>query len=104
MALLHDPNRRVTRAQVHFIMSIFPFLSLPAELREQIYFYCFSFKGIERFFDKLYTFVKARVAKQGRMTKVPVRRTPTVLLINRQIFNEAITHVRKHSVTFHHGG
>ncbi|KAF2161310.1 hypothetical protein M409DRAFT_59305 [Zasmidium cellare ATCC 36951] len=106
MALLPKPyRRRVTRQQTKFFKTIFPFLALPAEIRELIYFFCFSFANINGFFSEFFNFVKAEadVGNDKPLGKIPFCSTPSILLISRQIFCEAITLIRKHSITFNHG-
>lgn len=98
-------DRRVTRQQIKFIQAIFPFLLLPAELRDLIYFFCISFMGINRAFDDYYKEIKAQAELGNYKPHAPVveRGVPSIFLVNRQIFTEAIAALRQHTITFNHG-
>ncbi|KAK4505679.1 hypothetical protein PRZ48_003644 [Zasmidium cellare] len=106
MAGLPKPcTRAVTRLQTKFLKSIFEFLKLPAEIRELIYSLCFSFAKTERFFCECFKYVKAEaeIGNDKPRARIPMTSTPTILLLNRQIFCEAIPFLRKQSFSFHHG-
>lgn len=85
------------------IRQTFPFLSLPAEMRNIIYELSINVSGIENYFDKIY----ARIKNKRRDSKIGLPRlrirTPTVFLICRQIFSEAVGLLSKHSLSFDHG-
>lgn len=102
-----DINRnnyaRLTRYQNRQIKKIFPFTKLPAEIRNMIYELCLSFGGIEKFFDRYYDRLKR--ARKPRDIDPPghKRTTPTILLLNREIYAEAIGLLGKQTVRFEHG-
>lgn len=68
-----------------------------------IYRLCLSFKGVETFFDDYYR--KLAHSADVSLVSVPLhpKRTPAVLLLCRQIYSEAIVHLQKKQVSFHHG-
>lgn len=93
----------VTRYQERRIRNTFQFLSLPPELRNIIYDLCLSFKGIEKFFNKHYSDIKYHTRPDK--VRLPKHRitTPTIFLIGRQIYSEAIVLLQKKKAIFHHG-
>lgn len=97
-------GRRVTRFQVSLIKDTFPFMDLPAELRNEIYLHSIDFKTLERFFDTAYQTLITNKKTQNRQHLVPHRKTPTIFLLNRQIFREASYLLQKSfCVRFSHG-
>lgn len=93
----------VTRYQLRCIANTFPFLRLPAELRNIIYGLCFDVHNIENVLDRYYQ----KLAKAKHIRNVPgpfvFFHTPNILLVNRQIYLEAKPLLHIQSITFDHG-
>ncbi|KAF7187172.1 hypothetical protein HII31_11427 [Pseudocercospora fuligena] len=101
---LMSTGRRVTRFQLSLIKDTFPFMDLPAELRNEIYLHSIDFTTLERYFDTAYQTLITNKKIQNRQHHAPHRKTPTIFLINRQIFREASYLLQKSfSVRFSHG-
>ena len=81
------------------------FLYLPAEIRNIIYEMVLGYHGIEAFYDKLHNHLMERTTdiQRRKPRPVPRKRTPSLLLLNKQIFFEASYILQKRGVTFHHG-
>jgi len=74
----------------------FPFLHLPQELRDEIYWYCLDYNdGMENLFTFLKENVKKEMINGTIKTSSPRAMTPNVLLLNRQITAEALQILRK---------
>ncbi|KAF2431269.1 hypothetical protein EJ08DRAFT_194522 [Tothia fuscella] len=73
--------------------TVFPFLSLPREIRDQIYDQGLDFDGVDRAIEKCNDRFKNRRHRQNYQTtdlnKVFNVKTPTLLLLNHQIYEEA---------------
>ncbi|KAM3422626.1 hypothetical protein BST61_g115 [Cercospora zeina] len=102
---LFESNRRVTRYQVNAIKNTFPFLELPPELRNMVYTFTIDVTTLNRFFDidyeKVMTFKKK--TKSPRKQRTCNKSTPSIFLVNKQIFCEASYVLQKQGITFHHG-
>ena len=68
-----------------------------------IYELCIDTKSIEKYFDRYYQ----RISKRGPNQKARIlkcnKTTPSIFLVNRQIFSEAVSLLSKQSITFAHG-
>ena len=97
-------NRQIlTRLQERNIRQTFPFLQLPAELRNIIYDLCINFNGIEKFFNRYYTRVSHSIIPSNATAPYHKPKTPTIFLANRQTFAEAVSLLSTKSVVFDHG-
>ncbi|EME86118.1 uncharacterized protein MYCFIDRAFT_214119 [Pseudocercospora fijiensis CIRAD86] len=97
-------GRRVTRLQLSHIKDTFPFMDLPAELRNDIYIHSIDFTTLERYFDAAYQTLITNKKIKNRQHHAPQRKTPTIFLINRQIFRESSYLLQKSfCVRFSHG-
>ncbi|TKA68369.1 hypothetical protein B0A55_07474 [Friedmanniomyces simplex] len=100
---LNLKRRRLTRFQERQIRSVFRFLDLPGELKNIIYENCIDISAaqhiLQRYYDSL------RDCTDLRAVEAPLvwSKTPTILLINRQIHAEASFYLRNRSLTFDHG-
>lgn len=87
-------SRRVTRHQIKLIKQCFPFLRLPAELRNVVYSFCgddfANYASLNELFDKSFEKLSdAGDTKPHSLLSTPRKQTPTIFLINKQIFREA---------------
>lgn len=100
-----DRNKyvRLTRFQSNEIAKIFRFLDLPAEIRHIIYNHALSLKGVETFFNNYYAQLKDKPKGALIWPRLHARRTPTILLLNRQITSEARAELKRMTVRFDHG-
>ena len=92
-----------TRFQERRIRNTFPFLDLAAELRNMIYEEAIDLSSIKKFFDKRYDNLNRSTKASPFVTQRFHYKTPTVFLINRQIYAEAVSILSKKSITFDHG-
>lgn len=84
-------KRRVTRGQVKKVKNTFPFLLLPAELRNLVYTFAGNVSTLNDYFEAAYAKLPCNDDSSALMRRPPpvVRKTtPTVFLINKQIFQE----------------
>ncbi|KAK3680033.1 hypothetical protein LTR78_000410 [Recurvomyces mirabilis] len=98
-------RRRLTRSQEQQIRGVFPFLALPAELRMVVYDYAIDTAGARKllqcYYDKIRDATTTEISKI--MGPLVYFRTPTILLLNKQIHREAYELVPKRQLTFDHG-
>lgn len=100
---LNRDRQILTRFQELKIRQTFPFLNLPPELRNMIYELCLDTKGIEKYFDCYYERIRKKDPEQKSKTLRCNKRTPSIFLVNRQIFSEAVGLLSKQSINFTHG-
>lgn len=96
----------LTRLQNLRIRETFPFLQLPPELRVMVYDECLDFSSLERWFENYWMRLAAcdRSREIKAMADIPIfRRTPTVLLICKQIYAESVVRFETKHLSFHHG-
>lgn len=93
----------LTRFQELQIRKTFPLLDLPPELRNMIYELCLTTKGIKTHFKRYYAKIRTKQAKGEAKEYNCRKKTPAILLVNRQIFNEAVGMIEKLRISFHHG-
>lgn len=83
------------------------FLDLPPELRNMIYEMVLGYNGVEAYYNKLHRHLMNRTQDLDKRPRprqpLPCKRTPTILLLNKQIFSEASFILQKRGVIFHHG-
>lgn len=80
------------------------FLDLPAEIRNMIYDLVLGYGGIEAYFDELHGYLmRPRTERRGQGPPLPHKRTPALLVLNKQIYAEASYMLMKRGITFHHG-
>ncbi|KAK1068468.1 hypothetical protein LTR74_005547 [Friedmanniomyces endolithicus] len=100
---LNLKRRRLTRYQERQIRSVFRFLSLPGELKNIIYEYCIDVTAAQHILQRYYGSIRDCTNLAAIEAPLVWSRTPTIFLINKQIFAEASFYVRKRSLTFDHG-
>jgi hypothetical protein len=90
---------------VQAVRQIFPFLHLPGELRNEVYKHCLDdFEGVDKVFESAYSSLMAREpTEKPDPYEPPTKVTPAVLLINKQIYLEAVGFLHIKSITFNHG-
>ncbi|KAK4990065.1 hypothetical protein LTR66_006903 [Elasticomyces elasticus] len=93
----------ITRSATAAIRKSFPFLQLAPELRNMIYELCLNLDGVDAYFARYAQAFKKDVFPDKVRPPVIRCTTPTVLLICRQIFMEAITYLAKQRLVFTHG-
>lgn len=81
----------------------FPFLELCGELRNEVYQYCFDLKGIKNYFHRYYWALRLRKRLHKHPILEPETGTPTILLISKQIMQEALGFLYCESIVFDHG-
>ncbi|KAK0264406.1 hypothetical protein LTS09_001884 [Friedmanniomyces endolithicus] len=100
---LNLKRRRLTRYQERQIRSVFRFLNLPGELKNIIYEYCIDVTAAQHILQRYYGSIRDCTNLAAIEAPLVWSRTPTIFLINKQIFAEASFFVRKRSLTFDHG-
>jgi hypothetical protein len=103
--LLDATIRRITRRQVQVVRQIFPFLHLPGELRNEVYKYALDdFEGVGKVFESAYNSLMSREpADKPEPYGPPAKVTPAIILINKQIYLEAVGFLYNKTITFNHG-
>ncbi|KIW01861.1 uncharacterized protein PV09_06710 [Verruconis gallopava] len=83
-------------------MSYFPFLDLPVEIREMVYGYLISFDGIQRCIDAYNdVFADYKAVLRNPHLIEQYKKTPSILLVNRQIHAEALPFVGRAELYLH---
>jgi hypothetical protein len=90
---------------VQVVRQIFPFLHLPGELRNEIYKYSLDdFEGVGKVFESSYDSLMSQApTDKPEPYEPPTKVTPAILLINKQIYSEAVGFLYNKSITFNHG-
>ncbi|KAI7510841.1 hypothetical protein KC347_g3937 [Hortaea werneckii] len=102
--ILFDRSRQnLTRAREAKIRNTFPFLRLPAELRNNVYEYCLDTDAAQRILQRYYEALKD--TKDTKTVAAPLiyAKCPVVFRLNRQIYAESSFLVKKRGLTFDHG-
>ncbi|CAK3801485.1 Hypothetical predicted protein [Lecanosticta acicola] len=93
-------GRRVTRLQVRKLLRTFAFLELPPELRNMIYELALGDPArIKTIFNRYYASLVRETVKAPLLRK----KAPTILLLNKQIYDEAVGILQTRSIIFNHG-
>ncbi|KJY00101.1 hypothetical protein TI39_contig342g00018 [Zymoseptoria brevis] len=105
--------RHVTRLQLEIVRSKFEFLELPGEIRNAIYRIVFAvgFENIQDFFDKQYARISVpgltdqqRVIDKKQLIKLKrSASSPSIFLLNKQIYRESRGLFDENTAVFHHG-
>jgi len=96
----------VTRSQTltaRKARSLFPFLHLPAEIRNLIYHFAIDITAAQKLIDRYYQLCKGVDDLQTVGAPIVWSKPPTILLINRQIHAEATFVLKKRGLVFDHG-
>jgi hypothetical protein len=90
---------------VQAFQQIFPFLHLPGELRNEVYKHAFGdFEGVGKVFGSAYeSLITREPIEKPEPYQPPAKVTPTILLINKQIYCESVYFLQHKSITFDHG-
>jgi hypothetical protein len=90
---------------VQAFQQIFPFLHLPGELRNEIYKHALGdFEGVAKVFEAAYKSLTSREPNEKpEPYQTPAKVPPTILLINKQVYHEAVYFLQHKSITFDHG-
>ncbi|KAI7661154.1 hypothetical protein KC319_g8484 [Hortaea werneckii] len=102
--ILFDRSRQnLTRAREARIRNTFPFLRLPAELRNNVYEYCLDTDAAQRILQRYYEALKD--TKDTKTVAAPLiyAKCPVIFRLNRQIYAESSFLVKKRGLTFDHG-
>ncbi|KAI6795145.1 hypothetical protein KC361_g5169 [Hortaea werneckii] len=102
--ILFDRSRQnLTRAREAKIRNTFPFLRLPAELRNNVYEYCLDTDAAQRILQRYYEALKD--TKDTKTVAAPLiyAKCPVIFRLNRQIYAESSFLVKKRDLTFDHG-
>lgn len=78
----------------------FQFLALPLEIRMLIYEFVFSFDSIDDFLKKCFNF---KLFDNNRRLPIPVKSCPSILLVNKEIFKEALPFLHATPLVLSHG-
>ncbi|KAK5122159.1 hypothetical protein LTR85_004405 [Meristemomyces frigidus] len=102
-SVLYRSRQIVTRYQERRIRNTFPFLRLPAELRNLIYGFSLDASAAQNIIGRYYE--DLRDTTDAKSVKAPLiwSKCPTIFLLNRQVYAESFFFVRKCSLTFDHG-
>ncbi|RMY19174.1 hypothetical protein D0867_04843 [Hortaea werneckii] len=101
--LLDRSRQNLTRAREAKIRNTFPFLRLPAELRNNVYEYCLDTDIAQRILQRYYEALKD--TKDTKIVAAPLiwAKCPVIFRLNRQIYAESSFLVKKCGLTFDHG-
>lgn len=93
----------VTRYQERQIRNTFPFLKLPAELRNIIYSLCLDSSAAQKIIGRYYQDLRDTTNIKDVQAPLIWSKCPTIFLLNRQVYAEASFFIQKCSLTFDHG-
>ncbi|GAB1742227.1 hypothetical protein NU219Hw_g7784t1 [Hortaea werneckii] len=101
--LLDRSRQNLTRAREAKIRNTFPFLRLPAELRNNVYEYCLDTDVAQRILQRYYEALKDTEDTKTVAAPLIYAKCPVIFRLNRQIYAESSFLVKKCSLTFDHG-
>ena len=101
----YPPTQLVLRSAARKRRTTFPFLLLPAELRALIYDYVLydAYGSVDRYMEWYMGDIDAGILAKFDYPPVPALVTPSILLLNRQIYWESLHTLRRQPLVLKHG-